>query len=389
MIAVFCLGWAVIYADRTTLYPMLAIIGEDFGLSSAAAGALPSIYFVVYTLMQIPPGIIGDRVGLKRVLVVMYFLTGLGMLAIGLFANSHAALIGFLVLHAFGAGAYYTTAYATTMQTVPGHMRGISSAIINSGMALGLALGLAMSGPIYLLTQSWRSSFLMLAVPTLLMAVVFALSLRDTRPARKVQTSFAAILFDKQLMALNVAGFCSLYGFFVVITWAPTFFQAERGLSLAVAGLYTAIVAVASLPMGMLLSRISDTMGRKRISLCLFPLAALSIFAMAYVRSLEALVAALLLYGLVGKLTWDPIAIAWVGDIVTRSKPDAVGSAIGVFSFFAISAAVVGPVLSGWIRDVSGSLENAFYLGAAVVLCGFLFALVPGETVKRPVLERR
>jgi MFS family permease len=92
---------------------------------------------------------------------------------------------------------------------------------------------------------------------------------------------------------------------------------------------------------------------------------------------------------LVGKLTWDPIAIAWVGDIVSRSKPDAVGSAIGVFSFFAISAAVVGPVLSGWIRDSTGSLENAFYLGAVVVLAGFLFALVPAETVRRPVLERR
>ena len=97
----------------------------------------------------------------------------------------------------------------------------------------------------------------------------------------------------------------------------------------------------------------------------------------------------LLLYGLVGKLTWDPIVIAWVGDTVARSKPDAIGSAIGVFSFFSISAAIVGPVLSGWIKDVSGSLEGAFYLGALVVLCGFLFVLVPEETVQRPVLERR
>jgi predicted MFS family arabinose efflux permease len=246
-----------------------------------------------------------------------------------------------------------------------------------------------MSGPVYLATQNWRTSFLLLAVPTLLMAFVFARTLHDVRPQKRVQTPFLDILRDRQLMALNAAAFCSLYGFFVVITWAPTFFQTERGLSLAVAGSYTAIVAVASLPMGMLLSRISDRMGRKRVSLILLPLAALSIFAMAYVQSVEALVAALLLYGLVGKLTWDPISIAWVGDMVARSKPDAFGSAIGVFSTVAISAAIVGPFLSGWIRDVSGSLEGAFYLGAIVVLCGFLFALVPGETVRRPALERR
>jgi predicted MFS family arabinose efflux permease len=275
------------------------------------------------------------------------------------------------------------------MQTVPANMRGISSAIINSGMAVGLALGLTMSGPVYLATHNWRTSFLLLAVPTLIMAVAFAVVLRDVRPQTKIKTRFADILRDGQLMALNLASFCSLYGFFVIITWAPTFFQTERGLSLAVAGLYTAIVAIASLPMGMLLSRFSDRMGRKRVSLVLFPLAALAIFAMAYVRSVEALVLALLVYGLVGKLTWDPIAIAWVGDTVARSKPDAIGSAIGVFSFFAISAAIVGPVLSGWIRDISGSLEGAFYLGAIVVLLGFLFVLVPGETVRREALERR
>ncbi|MHB1005484.1 MAG: MFS transporter [Chloroflexota bacterium] len=377
------------YADRTNLYPMLPIIAGEFGLSSAQAGAITSTYFIIYTLMQIPPGVLGDRIGLKRILVVTYALAGVGMVAVGLFAQSHLTLAAFIALHALGAGAYYTSAYATTMQTVPARMRGLSSSLINAGMAVGLALGLAMSGPVYLMTQSWRSSFLLLALPTLVMAIVFSRAVRDVRPQSRVRTRLRDLLCDRQLMCLNLASFCSLYGFFVIITWAPTFFQTERGLSLAVAGLYTAIVAVASLPMGVLLSRFSDRMGRKRVSLVLFPLAALSIFAMAYVRSMEALVVALLVYGLFGKLTWDPIAIAWVGDVVARTRPDAIGSAIGVFSFFAISAAIVGPVLSGWIRDVSGSLEGAFYLGAVVVLCGFLFALVPGETVRRLVLERR
>ena len=218
---------------------------------------------------------------------------------------------------------------------------------------------------------------------------LFAWVLRDTRPRLRVSTGLREIIGDRQLLALDAAGFCSLYGFFVIITWAPTFFQNERGLSLAVAGAFTAVVALAALPAGMLLSRISDRIGRRRITLALFPLAAVAIYLVATVRTGEALVAALLLYGLVGKLAWDPIAIAWVGDIASRGKPDAVGSAIGVFSTCAISAAIVGPVLSGWINDVTGSLEGALYLGAAVVACGFLFALVPEETVGRVAQERR
>ena len=389
VIVAFCLGWAAIYADRTNLYPMLPIIGAEFGVSSAQAGALTSFYYLVYTAMQAPTGIIGDRVGLKRVLLITYTIAGLGMLGIGLFARSYWLLGGLVALHALGAGAYYTTAYATTMLTVPAHARGFSSAVINSGMALGLALGLATSGPIYLATQNWRVSFLLLGVPTLLLVPLFAWTLRDTRPRLSVSTGLREIIGDRQLLALDAAGFCSLYGFFVIITWAPTFFQNERGLSLAVAGAFTAVVALAALPAGMLLSRISDRIGRRRITLALFPLAAVAIYLVATVRTVEALVAALLLYGLVGKLAWDPIAIAWVGDIASRGKPDAVGSAIGVFSTCAISAAVVGPVLSGWIRDVTGSLEGAFYLGAGVVACGFLFALVPEETVARLARERR
>ena len=379
----------MIYADRSTLYPLLPIIGADFHLSSAEAGGLTSAYFLVYTAMQVPAGFVGDRMGLKRVLLVTYTLAGLGLLAVGTLARDHLLLVAFIALHALGAGAYYSSAYGMTMQTVPAAVRGLSSAIINSGMALGLVLGLAMSGPVYLALQSWRAPFLLLAAPTLAMVLVFALTLRDVRPETKVKTRLVEIVTDWRLMALNLAAFCSLYGFFVVITWAPTFFQAERGLSLAVAGLYTAIVAAASLPMGMLLSRFSDRIGRKRITLILFPLAAVALWALAYVRSTEALVVALLLYGLVGKLTWDPISVAWLGDTVAASRPDAIGAAVGVFSFFGVSAAIVGPVLSGWIRDVSGSLEGAFYLGAIVVLCGFFFALAPRETVRRAALERR
>ena len=46
-------------------------------------------------------------------------------------------------------------------------------------LAAGLALGLAMSGPVYLITQNWRSSFMILALPTLVMAFVFSRTVRD------------------------------------------------------------------------------------------------------------------------------------------------------------------------------------------------------------------
>jgi len=382
VIAAFCIGWAIIYADRTCLYPMLKIIGEEFKLTGAQTGAITSAYFLCYVAMQIPAGMWGDRYGLKRILVFMYLLAGIGMLLTGLMASSYLTLLVFVALHGIGAGAYYPAAYGTTLNTVPPETKGLSTAIINSGMSLGLALGLISAGPIYNYTHNWRMPFLVLAVPTILMALVYQLVLKDIRPPKGEQVPFSEILKDKNLMLINCAIFCSLYGFWTVVTWGPTFFQTERGLTLTISGLYTAIVAVAAIPAALTIGRSSDRYGRKKLSLILLPLAAVTVFATGYVKSLTALIIVLICYGLVGKLTWDPIAVSWVGDHVSATKPQAMGTAVSLFNFSGMLSSIVAPIISGWLKDITGSLQTSFYLGGVIVLLGTLFVAFVDETVK-------
>lgn len=381
VIAAFCIGWAVIYADRTALYPMLSVIGEEFHLTGAQTGAITSAYFLCYVALQIPAGIWGDKYGLKKILVSMYLLAGIGMLLTGLMSSNYPTLLFFVALHGIGAGAYYPAAYGTTLNTVPKETKGLSTAIINSGMSLGLALGLACAGPIYLYFNNWKMPFLILAIPTILMAFVYQFVLKDIRPEAAEKVPFSALLKDKNLMLINAAIFCSLYGFWTVVTWGPTFFQTERGLSLTAAGLYTAIVAVTAIPAGLTIGKSSDRYGRKRLSLILLPLAAVTVFATGYVTSLPALVAVLICYGLVGKLTWDPIAVSWVGDHVSATKPQAMGSAVALFNFCGMCSSIVAPVISGWLKDVTGSLQSSFYLGGAIVLLGTFFVMFVEETV--------
>jgi len=248
-------------------------------------------------------------------------------------------------------------------------------------MSLGLALGLASAGPIYNYFQDWKMPFFVLAVPTILMAFVYQIVLKDIRPPKGEKVPFSAILKDKNLMLINCAIFCSLYGFWTVVTWGPTFFQTERGLGLTVSGLYTAIVAVAAIPAALTIGRSSDRYGRKKLSLILLPLAAACVFATGYVTSLTALVAALICYGLVGKLTWDPIAVSWVGDHVSATKPQAMGTAVALFNFSGMLSSIVAPIISGWLKDITGSLQTSFYLGGAIVLLGTLFVAFVDETV--------
>jgi hypothetical protein len=40
IVALFSLGWAVIYADRAVLYPLLPIIDDELNLTNVQAGAI-------------------------------------------------------------------------------------------------------------------------------------------------------------------------------------------------------------------------------------------------------------------------------------------------------------------------------------------------------------
>jgi MFS family permease len=169
----------------------------------------------------------------------------------------------------------------------------------------------------------------------------------------------------------------------VLLTWGPVFFQTERGVSLTMSGMYTLVIAITAIPSGLVLGRLSDRIGRKRIVLTLMPLMALALISVAQVSSRTGMLVVLLAYGLVGKLVWDPLGIAWLGDYVSRRRPEAVGAAVAMFSFTSVVSAVVGPPLTGWIKDQTGSLAGGFYVAAGLALVGFLLSLVPADTSRR------
>ena len=382
IIALFCLGWAIIYADRTALYPMLPVLGAELNLTAAQAGAIASAYFAAYAVAMPLSGFLGDRFGLKRVLVAMVLLAGLGLTGLALLANNYELIIFFIALAGAGVGVFYPAAYSIALYSAPAERRGFSAAVINSGMSVGLGLGLAAAGPLYLLTGTWRAPYLAMAVLTVGVALLFQLGVRPIPPRPQSARATWKLILNPTLLAMDVAAFCSLYGFWVAVTWGPTFFQSERGLSLSASGLYTALIAVAALPAGLLTGRISDRWGRRRVALVLLPLAAGSLLLLAGVQSMPALVAGLIAYGLTGKLALDPVASAWAADIIALKEPQAMGSAMGVLQLRRHALGHPGARHQRLDQGRHGSLVVAFYLAAVLVLAGaaaMVAAREPGQ----------
>lgn len=402
VLAVFFLGWVFMYADRTVLSPVLPLIGAEWHLNGGQLGLISSLFFLLYAALQIPTGLLADRFGRKLLLVPGYLLFGLTT-ALSALAPGYGAFLVLGAMTGLGEGTYYATQFSLSSEVIPRRVRGIGAAIINSGQAVGISLGLIASGFIaYNLRQGWRASFAVMGIATIAAGVVIWALVREHPPTGAIEpaaaTSSAAppasrpasalrVLFSRDLVLTYAVGFCSLYGFFAILVWLPYYLQLARHMPASSTGLISSLVPWASLPGALALSYLSDRLGhRRRLALLMMPIAALALLAIPLSRTSAELFAALIVYGLVGKLALDPILVAYVADRTPRAS---YSSAYAFLNFTGMLSSILAPYITGLLHDLTGTMDVGFYLAAALLLVGALcMALTRGESGRRAIAEQ-
>lgn len=376
-IFLFWLGWIFMYADRTVLNPVMGELEKEFGLSGTQLGLMNSVFYFSYALLQVPAGILGDKIGKKKVLIPGFLLFG-AFTAVTGWAKSWSTLLFARVVTGAGEGTYYGPQYGLSSEQIPKKYRSLGSAIINSGMAFGIALGLmASSWLVYDQGYSWRTPFFVMSIPTLLTGLAIWLFVKEKKrqPVEagglaKPKSKFTDLFKNRNLLLVYLMVFCSLFGFFVILTWLPYYLQSERGIAGSETGFITSLVAWISIPGALLFSSLSDRLGkRKPLILVLVPVAILSMLSIIWMPNMTGVIVALCVYGLVGKLALDPVLVALVADSVDENN---YSSAFGLFNFIGMSSSILAPVIAGAARDMTGSLASSFYVSAALLVVGLV-----------------
>ena len=376
MLILLAAGWAVTYANRTVIYPLLSIIAAEYSLSSADAGLLTGSYFLTYLLLQIPAGILGDRFGMKRIMLWTYAVAAIGAIGLGLAVGHYTAMVLCMAVHGLGAGGFYPSSFGMMMQKTEPGRRAFSSALIGIGMAVGLLTGMTFGGTLYEMFQSIRVPILVVALPSVLILFLFYRYLPDTAGAPTPKLAqYRAILLDWDLWRINLTTFTALYGFWVAVTWGPTFLKVERGFSLGAAGFYTGLIAVSAIPASMFWGRLADRIGRKKVAAFVLPASAVALYFLSVLENHSVLVGVLILFGMLSNTAFVPSMIAWSADIVEKRHPGLTGASVGIFNCSIMFSAVVAPIVSGFLRDQTGSLGPALVAGAVLMLAGTLLLL--------------
>ncbi|MGG5311659.1 major facilitator family transporter [Enterococcus sp. DIV2381] len=394
VVAIFFIGWVLMYATRTIFNPIMGVVGEEFGLSNTQLGLANSIFFLTYAIAQIPFGIIGDKIGRKLVITLGFLLLAVATYFTGLATT----FILFLVIRAIagiGQGAYYGPQFALSTEAIPKSKRTIGNAIINSGMAFGTSGGYLLSSKLVLENgDDWSRPFYLMAIPTLIVGILFYVLLKEkvVRPGEEAEVdegpkekiSLKQIFTNRNLVAAFILCFTSIYANFVILTWLPQFLIAERGFTGASVGFISSLVPWASIPGALLFARINDKTGAtKKLVFLLVPLAIVSVFAIAFVTDRTLLITVLILYGLTGKLALDPIMVTFVTKHAPRA---ALGTTLSAYNFIGMSGSILAPYVTGYLADTSGSMQVGFYLSCVLLIIGLiLFAILAKEEHKQTI----
>lgn len=389
IIVMLCLGWAIIWVYRSALFPIFPELNASLGggISDASLGAISSFYFFGYTGMQIPAGILVDKFGKKMVLIPGFTLFALAAVLIAN-ANGITMVYAGSLLAGIGCGSYYGSAYSLSSESIPAERRGLSTAIINSGSAIGMGIGLILSSLLVKqLHLPWQIMMYLVAGLVILIMIAFVKVIRSTpdevvQKGSKTKIEHAPEdkvsmkrLFAPNMIASYILYFATCYGYYMVVTWLPSFLQQERGFQGVAIGFSAALVAFSAIPGALFFSRLSDKFQSKKIHfiVVLELLAAVMLVLTVLAPTSGILLVGLILYGLLGKLAVEPIIISYIADTAPKKG---YGTTFGVFNFFGMSSSVLAPWVTGLISDATGSKVNGFYLSALIMVVGTVLFLV-------------
>lgn len=174
-------GWIVSHMDRMAMAVALPYISTDFQLTPVQSGALMSAFFVGYSLMHIPGGVLADKFGVRRVAAGASVWWSAFTAITGVAAN-FMQMLWVRLFFGLGEGVFPACAFKTIAVWFSKKERATANAVMLAANPLGIALS-----PIIVVaimsTWGWRGVFFALFVPGIVVALLFWIFIPDNPPA--------------------------------------------------------------------------------------------------------------------------------------------------------------------------------------------------------------
>ncbi len=179
--AIFALALAsfvLSFVHRTAPAAIAGELTRAFSISGAVLGTLAATYFYVYTLLQIPVGVLADTLGPRRILTAGSAIAAAGSLLFALAPSWEIAAAGRTLVGIGVSVAFIAVLKVSAMWFVPERFATLTGVTMFAGNLGAVAAGAPLAWAVTL--TSWRVVFVALAVLSAALALATWLRVRDS-----------------------------------------------------------------------------------------------------------------------------------------------------------------------------------------------------------------
>jgi MFS family permease len=362
---------------------------RGFGMNASQTGMILAIDNLAALLLQPFTGAYSDRLRTRLGRRLPFLLFGMPLAALGMafiplaLSKPFPVFLLCLLVMVIAMACWRAPLFALMADLTPSRGRSQANGILNLMAGLGGVLAFMAGSLLYALYRPfpfWAAALIFLLACGLILWRVR----EPGSPASEAIHSTAGFFSSlrgwlaalpparrQSIIFLTLAVFCYMLGFHPLEAFFSSYGVTVLKLSPANSGLVFSAAYVAfilfAVPAGILAARI----GRKRTVLFGLILFAL-VLLVAFFTPITAIMIVLMA---LGGLAWALIDIN-AFPMVLDAAPGADGTTTGIYFLATTLAAVAGPVLNGWLIDLSGrDYSMIFLIGPAFFLLSFVFML--------------
>lgn len=402
-------GVSVLWSLYNTYVPLL--LEGRFGLESVAIGFFMTLDNIAALFIQPPVGAWSDRIRTKLGRRLPFILIGapISAVAFGLIpvASSLPFFVACTVTTILAMAFWRTPVVALMPDVTPSKYRSQANGIINFMGGVGLVLGSAVGSQLVKINSAypfWFGSALVI-----LSAVLIFLFVREPKSYSEktpegeqpnMWKSLNELFIGKQKDGILI--FFAIFFWFVAYNAIEAFLSLygvkHLGLTVSGAGQLITSVGFAFLLFSIPAGFVGAKLGRKRTILIGLVVMILAMASMYFIPKETLLITftklpvlgqfmVLTIILMLAGIGWGLININSLPMVVDLTTSANIGTYTGLYYLFSTLAAIVGPILNGWVVKLSGeNYSTIMTVGPIFMLFAFICVLFVkrGEAISAP-----
>lgn len=379
---IMTIAWGANRTIGVFLEPMI----KEFGWTRAGISVSVTLSMLLTGVLGIVTGKISDRVGPRAVVTICGFFMGISYLLVSQINDIWQLYLFYGVVGGIGlSGATVPMVSAVTRWFVK--RRGLMVGIVMAGPALGITT-VPLAASWLISSFGWRTAYVIVGSAVLVLVILIA-QLLNSEPAQKGLAAYGAekakvaeshpgasgfslqeALHTRQFWILAFISFICQFNINVVMVHI-VIYAIGIGVSSIVAAGILSITAGISIGGRIISGAVADRIGNRKtviISLSLTLSAFLCLLAGQGIWELYLFAA---IFGL-GGWACTPVISIIIARLFGVKAHGAIFSTAQCFGFI---GSAVGPVLAGYLFDVSDSYHLAFLVSAVVSIIALMLSL--------------